>query len=63
MPQAHGANLTLIWLPSETAFLNLISPGINEHAPNAYWLAQFITDNETKQKYSPDTLFDRIVNS
>ena len=63
MPQTHCANLTLIWSPSETAFLNLISAGINEYAPNTYWLAQFTTENKTKQKYSPDTLFDRKVNS
>lgn len=62
MPQAHGANLTLIWSPSETVFLNIISLGINAYAPKTYWLTQFITENETKQKYSPDTLFDHIVN-
>jgi hypothetical protein len=43
MPGARITNLTLIWSPSETAFLNLISrAGINEYAPNTYWFTQFI---------------------
>jgi hypothetical protein len=34
IPQAHGANLTLIWSPSET--LSFVSSGVYEYAPNTF---------------------------